>query len=404
MKILKERIYQTLDMQQPPEQGGFRKGFSTADHIQAIGQLIEKAREHNMTVYMMFIDFRKAFDSIYHDYIWQALADHGVPQKIIVILHNLYSKAKAQIKMEKTGKEFETGRGVKQGDPLSSNIFNCVLEQAFRKVNWEKKGIRVNGRYLNNLRFADDIVLISDQLIELEEMANELKIACEEVGLEINIHKTKVMHNAEEDSKIEINGVAIENVDEYKYLGQVVAFTDKSKKELKARISNAWKAFWAHKEIFQSRIDVKMKINVLESCVYSVLTYGAQTWSLTKQQILRIKRTQNAMLRKILGVKLLDKIENSKIKEMAQTRCMGYICKRIKMKYAGHMAREKNYEKWNLALTTWIPFENKRKKGRPAMRWVDEIRKIVGPQWTSIAQDRKRWRNVTETHASRWAD
>lgn len=103
------------------------------------------------------------------------------------------------------------------------------------------------------------------------------------------------------------------------------------------------------------------------------------------------------MLRKILGLKLTDKIENKKIKDTVQTRCMGYICMKIKMKCAGRMAREKILRS---TLTTWIPFQNKRKRERPAIRWVDEIRKAVGPQWTSIAQDRKRWKN----HASRWAD
>ena len=109
------------------------------------------------------------------------------------------------------------------------------------------------------------------------------------------------------------------------------------------------------------------------------------------------------MLRRILGIKLIDKFKNREIKDRAQTRCIGYICKKIKMKYAGHLAREKNPGKWNLALTTCIPYENKRKRGRPAIRWVDEIKKVTGPQWIRVAQDRMRW-NVSETHALRWAD
>ncbi len=70
IKILKERIYKTLDEQQPIEQAGFRKRLSTVDHIHTINQLLEKAREYNFEVKLAFVDFNKAFDTIYHDKIW----------------------------------------------------------------------------------------------------------------------------------------------------------------------------------------------------------------------------------------------------------------------------------------------------------------------------------------------
>ena len=72
------------------------------------------------------------------------------------------------------------------------------------------------------------------------------------------------------------------------------------------------------------------------------------------------------------------------------------------------MARESNpinnLNKWNLATTVWTPYEHKRKKGRPAMRWIDEIKRTTGPQWTRAAQNRVSWRKVVEAHALRWAD
>ena len=74
----------------------------------------------------------------------------------------MYRKAKAYVKIDrKKGPVFKITNGMKQGDPLSSNLFNCVLEEIFRKMDWEGKGIKIGGEYLNNLRFADNIILIS---------------------------------------------------------------------------------------------------------------------------------------------------------------------------------------------------------------------------------------------------
>ncbi len=86
MKILKDRLYKTLDYQQPPKQAGFRKEFSTIDHIHTLNQLIERANEYNLNLRILFIDFAKAFDSVYHHKVWEALTSQGVHYTVIEIL------------------------------------------------------------------------------------------------------------------------------------------------------------------------------------------------------------------------------------------------------------------------------------------------------------------------------
>ncbi len=121
----------------------------------------------------------------------------------------------------------------------------------------------------------------------------------------------------------------------------------------------------------------KLKIQILENCVLSILTIGAQTWSLTNRQVQHLPTTQNAVIRSILGIRLKDKILVNNMRKQTGAKNIGYKIKKLKLKYAGNMARE-NSEKWNLMTTLWTPREYKRKRGRPPTRWTKEILDLVG--------------------------
>jgi len=169
MKIIKNKIYPLLDEQQSQDQAGFRKGYSTTDHIHTLGQILEKSKEFQKKIAIMFVDFNKAFDSLFHDVIWQTLKKQNIPDKIINIIKEIYENSQAKFKIENSEEFFEIKRGVKQGDPLSPNLFNAVLENVFRELHWANKGIRIDRLkvgsneecFLNNLRFGDDIVLVA---------------------------------------------------------------------------------------------------------------------------------------------------------------------------------------------------------------------------------------------------
>jgi len=104
LKIIENRIYPTLDSDQLFEQ--FRKCYSTTDHIHTLNQIIEKTNEYGLEIYIMFIDFNKVFDSIYHNKIWEALQIQGVSTKIINILKEMYKKAEAYIRLDRNGNTF----------------------------------------------------------------------------------------------------------------------------------------------------------------------------------------------------------------------------------------------------------------------------------------------------------
>ncbi|CAH2254525.1 jg25688 [Pararge aegeria aegeria] len=172
--MLNQRISATLEQHQPKEQAGFRKKFSTLDHIHALELVIEKYQEQQRPLYIAFIDYQKAFDTVSHECIWETLKAQNVEIQYITILKNIYKNSTSRVKLESIGPSFPVSRGARQGDPVSPKIFIAILEYIIRKLDWKNQGLYIQGKYLNHLRFADDVVLLSETSNELQNMIESL--------------------------------------------------------------------------------------------------------------------------------------------------------------------------------------------------------------------------------------
>ena len=119
-------------------------------------------------------------------------------------------------------------------------------------------------------------------VIQLQQRLQELSDESRRMGLNMNIAKTKVM--AVDNTPINVNNVLIENVQGYVYLGQHYSLKEKSQdKEIQRRIMAGWAAYAKHRDIFKSNLAICLKRQVYNSCVLPAMTYGAETWTLTKQ-------------------------------------------------------------------------------------------------------------------------
>ena len=401
-KILTNRIAKQLDDNQPREQAGFRSGYSTTDHLHAMHQLIEKTSEYNMPLCLAFVDYRKAFDSVEIPAVLEAIKSQGVEQAYVNMLNHIYQHASAFIRLHKDSDIFKLGKGVRQGDCISPKLFTACLENVFRKLNWEEKGIKIDGEMFTHLRFADDIVLASHDPNELQTMLKELNRESKKVGLEMNLSKTQVMFNEliNDDPEIKIDQTPLKNVTSYTYLGQLITTLPNKEQEIKRRISLGWKAFGRASSIFKSKMPICLKRKVYNQCIIPTITYGCETWNLTKKLTLKLRSTQRAHERIMLGFKLKDRKRASWIREQTKLEDVVKTTKSLKWNWAGHVQRFQD-NRWTKRTTEWIPRDQKRSIGRQRTRWRDELDRYE-KNWRRMTQDRKKWREMRKAFAQQW--
>ena len=144
-------------------------------------------------MYLCFIDYSKAFDKVRHEDLFQMLSKLDIDGKDLRILSNLYWKQKATVRVNgEHSEETSIRRGVRQGCVLSPDLFNLYTENILTEIE-DIRGISVGGHNINNLRYADDTVLIAQSEKTLQKMLDIVVKASENRGLALNISKTESM-------------------------------------------------------------------------------------------------------------------------------------------------------------------------------------------------------------------
>ena len=178
LKILQARLQQYMNRELPDVQAGFRKGRGTRNQIANICWIMEKAREFQKNLYFCFTDYAKAIDCVDHNKLWKILKEMGIPDHLTCLLRNLYAGQKATVRTGYgTTDWFQIGKGVCQGCILSPCLFNFYAEYIMRNAGLEKTqaGIKIAGRNITHLRYADDTTLMAESEEELKSLLMKVK-------------------------------------------------------------------------------------------------------------------------------------------------------------------------------------------------------------------------------------
>ena len=176
-----------------------------------------KKQELQRSIYFWFIDYAKAFDYVDHNKLQKILKEMGIPDHLTHLLRNLYARQEATVRTgHGTTDWFQIGKGVRQGCILSPCLFNLYAEYSMRNAGLEEAqaGIKISGRNINNLRYADDTTLMAESEKELKSLLMKVNEESEKVGLKLNIQKTKIMASGPITSW-QIDGETVETVAEF---------------------------------------------------------------------------------------------------------------------------------------------------------------------------------------------
>ena len=149
-----------------------------------------KKHEFHKNIDFCFIDCAKVFDCVDHNKLWQILKEMGIPHHLTCFLRNLYAGQEVTVRTgHETTNWLQIRRGVRQGCTLSPGLFNLYAEYIMRNAGLEEAqaGIKIAGRNINNLRYADDTTLMADSEVELKSLLMKVKEESEKVGLKFNI-------------------------------------------------------------------------------------------------------------------------------------------------------------------------------------------------------------------------
>ena len=194
LKILQARLQQYVKCELPDVQAGFIKDRGTRDQVANIHWIIEKSREFQKN--MCFIDYAKAFDCVDHNKLWKNLKEMGISDHLTCLLRNLYADQEAKVRTEHgTTDWFQTGKGLCQGCMLSPCLFNIYTEYIMQNgLDEAPAGTKIAGRNINNLRYADDPILMAENEEELESLLMKVKEEIEKVGLNSVFRKQRSWH------------------------------------------------------------------------------------------------------------------------------------------------------------------------------------------------------------------
>jgi len=404
LRVIMMRIRNKIKSEIAEEQCGFVEGKGTTNAIYILKTLGERAIEMQQDLYLCFIDYTKAFDTIHHERLMNLLSDLHVDGKDLRIIKKLYWAQSANIRVEgEVGESVKIKRGVRQGCVMSPDLFSLYTEYIMRKIEG-MPGIKVGGNNINNLRYADDTVLIATSEENLQRILNVISEKSEEVGLKINTKKTFTMTISKREAppcNIVLNNQQLQQVDKFKYLGATLTSDGRSIDEIKIRIAQAKAAFADLNKILTSnRISIETRRRVLGSCILPILQYGSEAWNINRIAENTINAAEMWFYRRMLRISYEDHITNEEV--LTRIGSKRSLLKNIQTRQAqffGHTMRRKKLEH----LMTTGKFEGRKSRGRPREKIVDSMARWIGVEpvrMLRVVEDRERWRAMV-ANASR---
>jgi sorting nexin-29 len=195
---------------------------------------MEKYYEYDKDLFIIFVNFKQAYDSINRQQLWTALRNFEIPEKLVRMIEicNSYTYCRVRYQGE-LSLQFEVQSGLKQSDAMSPVLFNLALEQVMRDMSVCHE-MELNGKNVM-LAYAGDIVILGDKESDIVKAAEKLIEASNRMNLTINEEKTKYLimtRRSVDKTALKVGPYSFEQVDEFKYLGVNINTKNNMHKEI----------------------------------------------------------------------------------------------------------------------------------------------------------------------------
>ena len=288
--VLNDRLINFLKTKEllHPSQIGFIPGNRTADHIFTLKSLHDKyVNQNNEKIYACFVDFKKAFDSVWHKGLYLKLLENGIGGRFYDLVKDLYSNTQCAVKISGHRTPFFSyNRGVRQGcvlSPLLFNLFINELPNLFEKANSDPF-LLPNGTRISSLLYADDLVILSRTKSGLQNCLDSLHEWSKKWLMNINLEKTKVMILQKQNSKLPqlnftLGDKHIHITNEYTYLGLKLTSNTKfsfATQQLSEKALHA--LFKIRKHLDFHKLPPKLAMKIFDGIVSPILLYNSEVW------------------------------------------------------------------------------------------------------------------------------
>ena len=299
------------------KQIGFEKGCRASDHIFTLKTIVNKyvVDQRGKKLYTCFVDFQKAFDSVWHEALFRKLENKGINGQFLNVIKNIYQQTQCAVKINgKSTKYFAYEKGVQQGNPLSPLLFNLFINDIFEELKNDSQITLDNQNMIHALMYADDLIIMATSPEELQKSLDKLSLYCEKWKLNVNIKKTKIMTFSKgtnvKNHPFKINNKVVEHTKEYKYLGiHVNAKNCLFTPSLTNLSTKATRAIYAlNSKLPIKNSPVRTIIKLFDSCISPILLYGSEIWAPYADHDWKnwdktpIERTHTQFLKRTLGV------------------------------------------------------------------------------------------------------
>jgi len=290
---------------------------------------------------MCFIDYRKAFDCVDHTALLNSLREMGIPEHIIVLLRGLHDDQEATVRtIYGNTKWLKINKGVRQGCILSPYLFNLYRENIIRRSGLDEieHGVRISGRNITNLRYADDTTLLAETEEGLKLLLTRIKEESEKSGLRLNSKKTKVMVTLGELGEFITAGKTFEVVDSFTFLGERIDRDGVCTSNITTRIVMGKAAMTGLYRVMKDRaISVPTKLPLVKALFFPVMMYGCESWTIRKSERRKIHALELWCWRRLLRIPWTERRTNKSVlyEIRTETSLEGMFIKRT-LTFFGH--------------------------------------------------------------------